>query len=217
MITIEQCRAARGLLGWTQQDLAEASGLSKTAINNFEKGNSDIKLESLKSIRLAFESLDIEFLGQEGLKRRNDHAEILKGPSCYIDLLDDIITTLRSQGGELLILNANKTVSHENTLEGMNSLIERLKTDLGLGTRILYLQKSQIPLSAPHEQRISLNALANYLPISFIYGNKLSLQLGASPFITIINSPEQAQEQRHIFESLWQGAEDNTIQTAQRA
>ena len=42
MITIGQCRAARGLLDWTQQDLAEACGLSKTAINNFEKGHSDI-------------------------------------------------------------------------------------------------------------------------------------------------------------------------------
>ena len=46
MITIEQCRAARGLLGWTQQDIADASGLSKTAINNnFVISNTTLEIE----------------------------------------------------------------------------------------------------------------------------------------------------------------------------
>ena len=70
MVTIEQCRGARGILGWTQQDLADASGLSKTAINNFEKQHSDIKAESLRAIRLAFESANIEFIGSEGVSKK---------------------------------------------------------------------------------------------------------------------------------------------------
>ena len=79
MLTIEQCRGARGLIGWTQQDLADASGLSKTAINNFEKRHSDIKAESLKAIRMAFESMDIEFLEQNGVRRKSENARLLKG------------------------------------------------------------------------------------------------------------------------------------------
>lgn len=32
----EQCRAARGLLNWTQQQLAEAAGVSRSTIKDFE-------------------------------------------------------------------------------------------------------------------------------------------------------------------------------------
>ena len=94
MLTIEQCRAARGMLGWTQQDLADASGLSKTAINNFEKGHSDIKTESLRAIRMAFESLDLEFIGQEGLRKKKDNIRILKGETALESLADDIEKTI---------------------------------------------------------------------------------------------------------------------------
>jgi transcriptional regulator with XRE-family HTH domain len=33
----EQCRAARGLLNWTQNQLAAASGLSRSTIKDFER------------------------------------------------------------------------------------------------------------------------------------------------------------------------------------
>lgn len=69
MITIEQCRAARGLLGWTQADLAQASGLSKTAINNFEMGRGDVKQTSLEAMRHAFEREQIEFIEGCGVKK----------------------------------------------------------------------------------------------------------------------------------------------------
>ena len=34
----EQCRAARGLLDWTQEELAEKAGVSRSTIRDFEKG-----------------------------------------------------------------------------------------------------------------------------------------------------------------------------------
>ncbi len=33
-----QCRAARGLLGWSQADLAEATALARPTIERFERG-----------------------------------------------------------------------------------------------------------------------------------------------------------------------------------
>ena len=38
MITPAQCRAARGLLKWTQEELAVRSGVGAPAIINFEGG-----------------------------------------------------------------------------------------------------------------------------------------------------------------------------------
>jgi transcriptional regulator with XRE-family HTH domain len=37
-MTPSQCRAARGLLDWTQNQLAAASGVSAVTIRKFEKG-----------------------------------------------------------------------------------------------------------------------------------------------------------------------------------
>lgn len=33
-----QCRAARGLLDWSQEQLAQASGLSRSTVRDFESG-----------------------------------------------------------------------------------------------------------------------------------------------------------------------------------
>ena len=38
MITIEQLRAARGLLGWSQSELAERAGLSLPTVKRLEAG-----------------------------------------------------------------------------------------------------------------------------------------------------------------------------------
>jgi transcriptional regulator with XRE-family HTH domain len=34
----EQCRAARGLLNWTQAQLAEHAGVSRSTVRDFERG-----------------------------------------------------------------------------------------------------------------------------------------------------------------------------------
>ncbi|MFV3076628.1 helix-turn-helix domain-containing protein [Niveispirillum fermenti] len=36
-----QCRAARGLLDWSQEQLAQASGLSRSTVRDFESGRHD--------------------------------------------------------------------------------------------------------------------------------------------------------------------------------
>jgi transcriptional regulator with XRE-family HTH domain len=51
MITKEQIKAARALLNWNQQKLAEATSISKTAIANIERGQASPRIASLKSIK----------------------------------------------------------------------------------------------------------------------------------------------------------------------
>lgn len=37
-LSAAQCRAARGLLDWSQEQLAQASGLSRSMVRDFENG-----------------------------------------------------------------------------------------------------------------------------------------------------------------------------------
>lgn len=60
-ISAAQCRAARGLLGWSQEDLAGEAGLSTSTIATFETGRRTPYDRTLNDIRETFEIAGIEF------------------------------------------------------------------------------------------------------------------------------------------------------------
>jgi transcriptional regulator with XRE-family HTH domain len=60
-MTPAQCRAARGMLNWTQDKLAEASRVSVITVRNFELGKSKPQQSTLYLMQQAFEQEGIEF------------------------------------------------------------------------------------------------------------------------------------------------------------
>jgi DNA-binding XRE family transcriptional regulator len=70
MLTPSQIRAARALLGLNQSRLADAAGLSKTALVAIETGQSDPKTSTLKAIRSALEERGAFFSADGGLYER---------------------------------------------------------------------------------------------------------------------------------------------------
>lgn len=68
MITVAQIRAARGLLGWSQTDLANAAGVAVITIKNIERGSTDPKGSTLAAIEDAFERAGV-LLGEPGDRR----------------------------------------------------------------------------------------------------------------------------------------------------
>ena len=68
-ITRVQCRAGRALIEWTQERLAEESGLAVATIENFETGRSRPHEANRMKIRAALESGGVIFV---------EHGEISK-------------------------------------------------------------------------------------------------------------------------------------------
>jgi transcriptional regulator with XRE-family HTH domain len=66
MLTASQCRAARGLVDWTQQDLAEAARIGVATIRQFEGGATEPRQATLIVLRQAFESAGVEFIDENG-------------------------------------------------------------------------------------------------------------------------------------------------------
>jgi ribosome-binding protein aMBF1 (putative translation factor) len=60
-MTPAQCRAARGLLGWTAADLARAASVSVFTIRNFEEERSVPDPAIVRSMRRAFDGAGIRF------------------------------------------------------------------------------------------------------------------------------------------------------------
>lgn len=66
MITPAQCRAARGLLDWSQQDLATQAGVGVVTIRQVEAGVNEPRRATLVVVRQAFEAAGIEFIDENG-------------------------------------------------------------------------------------------------------------------------------------------------------
>jgi transcriptional regulator with XRE-family HTH domain len=71
-ITAAQLKAARHLLGWSQDDVAAASGLETTTIFHFEHGKHSPSRAAIADIRLTLEAAGVEFTngGGAGAKLR---------------------------------------------------------------------------------------------------------------------------------------------------
>src|SRR5580704_318389 len=93
MITIQQIRAARSLINWTQQELAKATGLSLAAINNLERGIGMPRVQTLLYVQQALERAGIEFTDGPGLRLRGEVFEYLhfEGKDAVMRQTQDIV------------------------------------------------------------------------------------------------------------------------------
>ena len=60
--TVEQIRAARAFLGWSQHELGDASGLSFETVRDFEHDEQSATTKSVEAIRAAFHDAGVDFL-----------------------------------------------------------------------------------------------------------------------------------------------------------
>jgi len=66
MITSAQCRAARGLLQWSQAQLAEAAKVGIVTVRQFETGGAEPRRATLDVIERALEAAGVQFIPENG-------------------------------------------------------------------------------------------------------------------------------------------------------
>ena len=67
MMTVEQLRAARSLLGWSQSELAAKAGLSLPTVKRLEGGfGPRVSDDAQAKLRRAIEAAGIEFIDENG-------------------------------------------------------------------------------------------------------------------------------------------------------
>lgn len=77
-ITSAQLRAARGLVDWSRDQLAQASGTTVRTLARLETGETSPRVSTLAAIRTALETAGVEFIpengGGAGVRLRKDGA-----------------------------------------------------------------------------------------------------------------------------------------------
>jgi transcriptional regulator with XRE-family HTH domain len=72
-LTPAQCRAARALLDWTQEELAERAEVSRGTIRGFESGQHALQRSTAAAVRRALEAagvmlLEVDREGGQGVR-----------------------------------------------------------------------------------------------------------------------------------------------------
>jgi len=86
-MTPKQSRAARGWLGWSQQDLAERAGIAKNTVYAFERGQRTLTANNLGALRRAIEEAGIRLI----FDNRGEATGIIRADA---DAVPDTRTTL---------------------------------------------------------------------------------------------------------------------------
>lgn len=66
MLSPEQCRAARGWLDWSQEDLAVKARVSLSTVRDFEKGRRTPIANNLDALRRAINAAGVESIWENG-------------------------------------------------------------------------------------------------------------------------------------------------------
>jgi transcriptional regulator with XRE-family HTH domain len=62
MLSAQQIRAARSLLGWSRRELAIVAGISQGTIKAVEQGTTDARLSTLRKLATTFTAHGVEFV-----------------------------------------------------------------------------------------------------------------------------------------------------------
>lgn len=206
MATIEQIRAARALLGWSQGELAERAGLSQTGIARIEAGTNQPNTATVAKIMLAFTTAGVEFI-DGGVRQTKDRLVVLEGEECIRELQDDVYAVLNKHGGEVLLLGIEELTPDEGEdYEYTKRHVQRL-LDAGISERIL-IRKGAANFIAPvawyrwiPEKYFSPNTI-------YVYHTKVAMLLRAPHYrVLMLDNPFFAENLTSFFNFIWDQAE----------
>jgi transcriptional regulator with XRE-family HTH domain len=207
-ITSRQIRAARGLLGWSQTDLAVSAGLSRSTIAAIEKDAGNHTQDIVNRIRDILASNRVEFLPQEGVRIRHPAITEDDAPDANRRLLDDIYFVasrhkLQRGTNEILIFGLRDEEDVQNSVgDYLAAHLERLR-EAGLQEKILCGPDART-FVAPRTSYRRLGGLDPSQNPVHIYGDRVAIvHWRPKEFVITIESEPIASAMRSMFDLLW--------------
>lgn len=206
MITTAQIRGARGVLGWSQGDLSERTGISATSIGSIENGLTQPRDSTLQTIQKAFEDNGIEFLPNDGLRKKSGYINFFRGLAGFKDFYDDIYETARAYGKPMEFLVSN--VDEQQFMKWGKDIFaphSSRMNELGNVTYKILVQEGDTNFVA------SSYAHYRWLPKEFfssvpfyVYGNKLAVILFDTDLtVMVLDYPMITDAYRRQFDAMW--------------
>jgi transcriptional regulator with XRE-family HTH domain len=210
-ISASQIRAARAILNWSQDELADATQLSIATIRKLELGYISPRHTTTQVIRQALEDAGLEFIEPDGVRRRPDEVMIYQGRDGYIKFFDSVYHTALEKGGDITSLYASEIPFGFLGLEEyQKSYMDRMTALKGRANVKNILTENKTPLWAATyvTYRILSKHYVDSVPF-YVFDNKYAVfifEADPSPKIIVIQSRIVADAFRHQFYSMWEKA-----------
>ena len=207
-ISPDQIRAARALLDWNQGKLAEEARLSIDLVSKIEKGDSQ---GSVKSRQKIFDVLDkggIEFLDNDGVRKKTSGMQTLKGREGFLEFIWDVYETVKNEGGEVCVSNV-KEDDFEYWLGDQDEIqAEKMASLTNINFKIL-IETGDTNFSAGSYAEYRWVDKETFSSVPFyVYGDKLAMILFKEDVkIYVIHDADIANAQRVQFAVTWESAD----------
>jgi transcriptional regulator with XRE-family HTH domain len=140
IISGRQIRAARGLLGWSMEDLAQKADVTTVTVRNIESDAVQPQEKTLASILTCFDKQGVEFQDDEGVKIRKQQVRTYSGKAGYRQFLDHVYETLQD-GGRIRQFNFGDMRYLPYTDNFVDEHLKRMEEVEGLDARVLALEE----------------------------------------------------------------------------
>jgi len=108
IVSVEQIKAARALLSWGQGELSERAGLNKNTVVAIETGRNVPHQGTYLKIVNAIESAGIEFLENDGLRRKTSSVITYRGREGFASFREDVLRVAQEPNADICISNLDE-------------------------------------------------------------------------------------------------------------
>lgn len=206
LISSKQIKAARAILDWSQDTLAEASSLSIATIRKLEAGSASPRGKTNSQLKRAIEHAGLEFIHPNGVRERPEEIKLYKGVQGIHDFFNDVYDDVLKYGGDIVCViqserhfdkalgNDHDHIQKMNNIETTNS-VKCLITD----------DHDYLPASGYCEYRWLSTDYVDAVPF-YIYNDNFAIitfDQNFYPRITVIHSAYVSDAYRRQFYSMW--------------
>ncbi len=108
MISARQLRAARAHLDLSQDEVAEAAGITKYTLSNIERGATEGSTRSLEVLKQFYERHMLHFTDDDGIKVVHSDVSSYEGVEGFNAFMLDVIETMERRPGTYCVSNVDE-------------------------------------------------------------------------------------------------------------
>ena len=204
----EQISAALALLSKNQTDLAEGVGMDRASINRVLTGETNPKEQTIRRIYRYLEDHGVEFLEQDGVRRRREDVKIYEGVDGWKLFSDDRYQTALNSNQDFLSCGGIQdffTTAAGPTYQEFHAT--RMKSIEHFKIRALRPMSYSQPNIAGYVEYRAVPDDQFPKASFYVYGGKLALlRFEPSLRIYVIQDREVSDSYRALFEGIWTNA-----------
>lgn len=208
MISVQQIRAARALISWSQKQLGEIAGISQAGIANIESGKTRPTTQTMTAIRSALENAGVEFIDR-GVRYKPDEIEIIQGEDFTTRMMNYVYETLlHYDQKEYLLSGVDFSMLDTEQKSHVQAQVDRL-VNFDMRARVLVEEGTEADdIVGPKEWYRSIPREVFYAATPcFVFYDRFALMMFEKQKVVIIRNADVAEDQRRKFQFLWENAD----------